>query len=164
MNKFAVVMCAALAGLCGTAMAAGPLTPQDFVAKASAAGMAEVQSGQVAVQKAGSSQVRTYGQMMVDDHGKANKELETLAKSKGLQLAPGPTDAQKASLDKLKGRTGADFDASYAHQRVLDHEDAVSLFTQASKLQDAALAGFASKTLPALQHHLEEARKLEKAN
>jgi putative membrane protein len=157
-------MCAALAGLYGTAtLAAGALTPQDFVAKASAAGMAEVQSGQVAVQKAGSAQVRTYGQMMVDDHGKANKELETLAKGKGLQLAPGPTDAQKASLEKLKGRSGADFDASYAHQMVLDHEDAVSLFTQASKLTDAALAGFASKTLPTLQHHLEEARKLEKA-
>jgi putative membrane protein len=149
--------------MCGIAVAAGPLTPQDFVAKASAAGMAEVQSGQVAVQKAGSSQVRTYGQMMVDDHGKANKELETLARSKGLQLAPGPTDAQKATLEKLKGRSGTDFDASYAHQMVLDHEDAVSLFAQAAKLQDAALAGFASRTLPTLQHHLEEARKLEKA-
>lgn len=164
MNRMALIVCCTLAAMSGAALSAEALTAKDFVTRASEAGMAEVQTGNLAVKKAAGAPARTYGQMMVDDHGKANKELEALAKSKGLAPAAAPGAKHKAAFDSLNGKTGADFDAAYARQMVADHQEAVALFTQASALPDKDLAGFASKTLPTLKHHLEEAQKLDKTH
>jgi putative membrane protein len=43
-----------------------------FVTKAAQGGMAEVQLGKLAADKASSTEVKQFGQKMVDDHGKAN--------------------------------------------------------------------------------------------
>ena len=50
-----------------------------FMKEAAEGGMAEVALGQLAVEKASSSDVKTFGQRMVDDHSKANDELKQLA-------------------------------------------------------------------------------------
>src|SRR4051812_20462780 len=47
-----------------------------FVTKAAQGGLAEVKLGQLATQKASSSDVKAFGQQMVDDHSKANDELK----------------------------------------------------------------------------------------
>ena len=53
-------------------------------------GMAEVQLGQMAQQKAQSADVKAFGNRMVTDHSKANDELKQLATTKGLAM---PADA-----------------------------------------------------------------------
>ena len=49
-----------------------------FVEDAAKGGMAEVQLGQLAAQKAQSDDVKKFGQRMVDDHGKANDKLKQI--------------------------------------------------------------------------------------
>lgn len=47
---------------------------------------------------------------------------------------------------------------------VKDHEDAVDLFTKAAKKSDdAEVQAFAAKTLPKLQHHLDQAKAIKRA-
>src|SRR6476646_6778040 len=57
-----------------------------FVMDAARGGMAEVELGKLASEKAESAQVRQFGERMVTDHGKANDELKSLAQQKNITL------------------------------------------------------------------------------
>ena len=56
------------------------------VMKAAEGGMAEVELGQLAADKATSDEVKKFGQRMVTDHGKANDELKSLAQQKNITI------------------------------------------------------------------------------
>jgi putative membrane protein len=57
-----------------------------FVMEAAHGGMMEVALGRTAVDKATNSDVKQFAQRMVDDHSKANAELQQLASQKGITL------------------------------------------------------------------------------
>ena len=61
-------------------------------------GMAEVEAGKVARQKAAGDAVRQYANRMVDDHTKANDELKGIAGGKGIDLPAAPDKAAQALL------------------------------------------------------------------
>jgi putative membrane protein len=135
---------------------------KEFVTKAAQGGMAEVNLGSMASQKGTAADVKTFGNRMVGDHGKANDELKQLATNKGLAL---PTDVDKESkeeADKLGKLSGAAFDKEYASDMVKDHEKDVKEFEKASKgAKDPDLKAWAAKTLPTLQDHLKMAKEME---
>src|SRR5262249_9556246 len=63
---------------------AAEMADRHFVKTAAEGGMAEVQLGQLAVEKASNPKVKDFGQRMVTDHGKANDELKSIAASKNI--------------------------------------------------------------------------------
>ena len=122
--------------------------------------MTEVQLGKVALEKSQNPEVRTFAKRMVTDHGKANQELATLAREKGID-APKKLDAEhQAMVKNLQAKDGAAFDAEYSHHMNMDHSKAISLFESASNSADKDFAGFARKTLPTLKEHKQMAAKL----
>jgi putative membrane protein len=136
-----------------------------FMEKAAAGGTMEVTVGKLASEQASMDDVKKFGQMMVDDHSKANKELGDFARSKGVDLKDGmekgTKDAQKMSV-KLEKKKGSDFDKEYIHEMVEDHEDDVKAFEDASKdCDDADLKAWADKMLPTLKQHLQMAKDLQ---
>lgn len=62
------------------------LTNAQFLQQAAIAGMKEVLTGKLAADKASDKKIKAFGQMMVDDHSKANEELRALAKLKKIDL------------------------------------------------------------------------------
>jgi putative membrane protein len=150
----------ALACASTAAMAADPPTPATFVKKAALDGMTEVELGKVALEKSQNAEVRRFAQRMVTDHGKANAELASIAKTKGIE-PPKKLDADHESMvQELKGKSGAEFDAAYSHHMSMDHSKAIALFEDAARTTDADVAGFAKKTLPTLKEHKQLADKL----
>lgn len=156
---------AVLCGAVGVASAGGDkdkadkmaaLTDQTFVTKAANASMAEVELSKVALQKSKDDEVRSFAQQMVRDHEKANMELKSVADKKNL-MVPKSLDAKhQEKLDKLKAQpAGMEFDTTYSMDMQKGHDDAVALFTAASKSDGLSpeIKGFASKTLPTLQTH-----------
>jgi putative membrane protein len=146
-----------------TAAAAGYVAGPDsaFMAKAGGDGMAEVELGRMAVDRASSADVKAFAQMMVDDHTKANGELTGLAAQKGVTLPSEPPPAAKAAKDHLGSLSGAAFDKAYMTHMVADHEKAVALFSkEASGGKDSDTKEWAAKTLPTLQQHLARAREV----
>jgi putative membrane protein len=129
-----------------------------FVTKAAIGGMAEVKLGQLATQKASNADVKSFAQQMVDDHGKANDELKQLASKKGVTL-PTDIDAKhQATYDRLSKLSGAEFDRAYMQEMVSDHRTDVNEFRRESKSgADPDVKGWAAKTLPTLEHHLQMA-------
>jgi len=137
---------------------------QKFIETAARDGLAEVELGQIAQQKAQNPQVKEFAGRMVQDHGKANDELKSLASSKGLQL-PSETDrSHKRKAEELNKKSADKFDHEYMEEMVKDHKKDVKEFEkQAKHAKDADVRNFASKTLPTLQEHLKMAEAAEKA-
>src|SRR3982750_4561290 len=69
---------------------------QVFVKDAAEGGMAEVELGRLAVEKASNADVKKFGQRMVEDHNKANEELKDIAGKQNVALPNEPTAKHKA--------------------------------------------------------------------
>ena len=137
---------------------------QKFVMEAAKGGMAEVELSKLAQDKASSDQVKNFGKRMVDDHGKANDELQTLAKNKNITLPTDLDPKDKALKDRLSKLSGAAFDRAYMNAMLRDHRKDVNEFKMESTSgRDADVKAFASKTLPTLEDHLKLAQQTEKA-
>ncbi len=137
------------------------MAPQDkeFVSNAGMAGLAEVQMGNLALQKATSADVQAFAQRMVTDHSKSNEELQQLATTKGVALPAEVNEEYDDALEHLTSLSGAAFDKAYMQHMVDDHRKAVDLFTNAStSSQDTDLKAWAGRTLPTLQQHLQLAQ------
>jgi putative membrane protein len=135
-----------------------------FIESAAHDGMAEVQLGQIAQQKAQSPQVKEFAGRMVTDHGKANDELKTLASNKGVQLPTDTDKSHKSKADKLNKASADKFDKDYMDDMVKEHKKDVKEFEkQAKNAKDADVRAFATKTLPVLQDHLKMAQAAQQS-
>jgi putative membrane protein len=131
------------------------LTDTAFANKAAISGMAEVELGKLALEKAKDAKVKDFASMMVKDHGKANEELKAIAKAKNMTLPTSLDQEHQTKLEELRSKSGADFDKSYAAAMVEGHQKTLALMEQGSNLQNAELRGFAGKTSPVVKHHLD---------
>jgi putative membrane protein len=92
-----------------------------FLRKAAEGGIAEVKLGELAAQKAGSDEVKAFGQKMVEDHTKLNKDMASVADSMGVMLPKTMNKEDQAEYDKLDKLSGNDFDVEYLSYMVKDH-------------------------------------------
>ncbi|MBV8774790.1 MAG: DUF4142 domain-containing protein [Deltaproteobacteria bacterium] len=145
------------------AMSASRVAASDlsFMKKAAQGGLAEVELGQLATEKATSPEVKQFGQRMVEDHGKANDQLKQIASQKGVTL-PDKLDAKdaatKARLEKLSGEQ---FDRAYIKDMVTDHTKDVSEFRMEARTgKDPEVKNFASETAGTIEDHLKHAKSL----
>lgn len=139
------------------------MSPDDkeFVMKAGMGGLAEVQMGNLALQKASNADVKAFAQRMVTDHGTANSELQMLATNKGVAVPAELDGAHKGGLEHLTALSGAEFDKAYMQHMVDDHQKAVADFQKASQgTGDTDVKGWASTKLPTLQDHLRQAQEI----
>lgn len=137
---------------------------QAFMHQAAIGGLAEVELGRLASEKASSDEVKQFGQRMVTDHSKANTELQTLAQKKGVTL-PTELDAKhKKTVEKLSKLSGAAFDRAYMDEMRKDHKKDVSAFKQQSTSgSDPEVKSWAAATLPTLQEHMQMAERTHSA-
>lgn len=156
-SAFSLPVVAALLMLaCAGDASDGGKKSDGFAKVAAQGGMAEVQMGKLAAERGGSAAVKLFGQRMVDDHTKANMELNQLAARKNIQLPQELSAEQKSMMDKLAKLAGEDFDKEYVDMMVDDHEHDVAEFqTQSEKGDDPDVRAFAAKTLPTLRDHLQ---------
>jgi len=142
-------------------MGVAPKTTE-FVTEAAASDVFEIESSKLAVTKT-QGDVRTFANQMVTDHTRTTSELKPLAQQAHVTPPTQMSSAQERKLDKLRALNGKDFANLYIDEQVAAHKDAVSLFQRyGNGGDDAQLKGWASKTLPALQHHLDMAQGLQK--
>ncbi len=131
----------------------------DFLVNAANAGMAEVQLGTIAQQKATNPAVKNFASMMVMDHTAANDQVKSLASQKNVTLPTAVSEGNQKVLDDLNKKSGRDYDRAYMKRMVDDHQEAVNLFERAiNDAKDPDVSGFADKTLMKLRAHLDSAK------
>jgi putative membrane protein len=138
------------------------VSDQDFVRMASSDGLAEIDLGRMAMEQATNPDIKRFAQRVIDDHTKANQELNRTASKMGITPATTVDEKQRKMADRLMQMRGSEFDRAYIHHMVRDHEKTVRLFeSEAKHGQNRDLQEFASKTVPSLREHLKMARELD---
>lgn len=129
------------------------------------ADMAEVAGGKLAQSKGQSSEVKAFGQQMIDDHTANLNEVKTLADARGVTLPAEPDAKHKAMAAKLEKMSGADFDKAYMKQAgVQDHKTVhAKLMADAKKAKDPELKALVEKTEPVVAQHLKSAEQMNTA-
>ena len=137
-------------------------TTKDFVTEAAISDMFEIQSSKMAETKLTGAE-KSFAAQMVADHTKTTAELTQAATSASVPLPTGMDSTHQKMLDTLKGLSGDQFRKEYFSDQVSAHKDAVSLFQRyGNSGENGTLKGWAAKTLPTLQHHLDMAQGLYK--
>ena len=132
-----------------------------FATTAAAGGMAEVEIAKLALTKTSNDQIKSFANMMVTDHGKANDELMGIAKTKNITL-PATLDADhQKKMDDLSKLSDKDFDKAYVDAMIDGHKKTLDLMNNEAKNgADADLKAFAAKTAPTVQMHLDAINKI----
>ncbi|WP_168879250.1 DUF4142 domain-containing protein [Rhizobium sp. P28RR-XV] len=137
---------------------------RDFIKEAATSDRFEIVAGQLAL-KRGDDAMKTFAQQMVTDHQKTTGELKELVSSGKVKAAlpNAMTSSQQAMLKTLGGLQGVLFNKQYHADQVKVHKGAVDLFKRyAAGGDNADLKAWAASTRPAIEHHFQMAKDLNK--
>jgi putative membrane protein len=148
------------------------LDSREFVNRMAVAGMAEVELGKLASERAMDSDVKAFAQTMIRDHSRANDELARIAKQLDIPMPTQLDPMHRELADRLSKLKGAEFDREYMSAMVKGHEDVASLlrsFTSATRpigtsgraRGEQALMEWAMKVMPTVERHLERAKQIQ---
>jgi len=134
-----------------------------FIEKAAEDGLAEVELGKLAAQKATDPAVKSLAEQMVKDHTGANQKLASLAQSKGITMPTALSHSDERHLHKLEKLSGAKFDEAYVKDMLKDHKDDAKAFDkQAQKAKDPDVKQFAADNASVIHQHLATIEDLHK--
>ena len=158
---FAIAAAAAL-------LAAGPSYAQSADAKylkqLAQDNIAEIELGKLAQQKAQDSQVKDFGQKMVDDHTKLLEDLQKVAQEQNVQLPTTPDAKHQKLMKKMQSLSGEKFDRQYMQAMVKDHKQAIKLLNRTEKSVKAdAVKSAAQQAEPKIRDHLQMAQSVSKS-
>ena len=162
-----------------------PAESRAFINRMAIAGMAEVQLGKLATERAASPDVKAFGERMVKDHSQANNELAQVAAKMHVQLPQQLDQAHRDLFEKLSRLQGAEFDREYMAAMVHGHEEVLKQLRArvGNRLTsgerplprgagpvgtagrtgqgEEALTAWAMKMMPAVEQHLQRAREID---
>ncbi|TSJ59559.1 DUF4142 domain-containing protein [Atlantibacter subterranea] len=122
----------------------------------------EVAAARIALQKAQSSEVKTFAQKMIEDHGGALSKVQAVAQQKGVSLPTEPDAMHKDMAAKLEQQTGDAFDKMYMENAgTKDHEMVLSkLKSDAQNIKDPDVKALADAHIPVVEQHLKSAQQM----
>ncbi len=134
----------------------------------------EVTAGKLAQKRATRDSIKSYGTMLVKDHGQNDRDILAFAKKHGQKIGDDMpmTDDEKASakkgkdaMDSLKAAKGADFDREFLTMMAADHDQELAKLDMAvHEISDPDLKAMLRDMKPVLQKHADQAHDLEKAD
>jgi putative membrane protein len=158
--KRVIALLAAAVPFLGFAADSNP--DQTFFTNIAEGGLAEVAAGKLAQAKGTSERVKDFGAMMVKDHSAANENLRSIAASKGVKLPTEPGLTQKAKMELLEHKSGAEFDRAYIDGQINDHIATEELLQkEISTGKDPEAKAFAREILPKVQSHLKKIQDIK---
>jgi putative membrane protein len=135
-----------------------PIDDITFVRKATESAYKEVNSAKEAIPQLTQPELKRIAEMLVTDHSAAKARLAKLAEGKHWPVPPAPATAAPPS-----GTASTNFDATWTAEMIAGHERSVAMYrAQAQSGEDSDLRKYARETLPTIEHHLAELRRLQK--
>ena len=133
-----------------------------FVQQAVVGNLFEVESSKLALERSQNAAVKTFAQLMVNDHSAAGVKIVEAINEAKVARPPLKLDARHVALmETLTSKTGAEFDRIYVEAQHKAHTEAVAMFEgYAAAGEDSHLKAVATQLVPALKSHLAEIQKI----
>lgn len=150
---------------------ASPLVAQDkgqLLAQIQQINQWEIDTGQLASQKAQSQRVKQFGQRMVQEHTNAMQQVRSFAQQQNIQLTEftpnnevqrAAATLQQSTRELLQGIQGRSFDQQYLASQVAGHDSAINVVQQGLQ-QFPELKPVLTQLMPVLQRHRQQAYNL----
>lgn len=137
---------------------------QRFLRLAAIDGAADVQLAEVALMRAGRSDVKALAQRIKSDHEQANELLKSLAAQRGAAISSETDNKRKRATQRMARLHGEEFDRAYVNAMVKDHKHDIKEFEkEARDGKDPELKAFAAHTLLVTRQRLEQAQQIRVA-
>ncbi|MFT3859579.1 MAG: DUF4142 domain-containing protein [Aquabacterium sp.] len=137
-------------------------TEMAFLTQATEAGLFDLRMGQLGVERASHSAVKSYAAMLVTDQATLNSGLQQLARQLNVPLPASLSEPKQQLVDNL-ARTGTlDFDQRFVNAvGSRDHAATIELFERTGReTRHPLVRSFVFNTLPMLRAHLTAAERL----
>lgn len=143
----------------------GPMMDKVFVRQALQGGMAEVELGQLALEKSSNEDVKQFAQKMVDDHTKLGEQMKQVAQQLGVKPPDKLSSKDKATMAKLQALNGDAFDKAYIKDMVKDHQqDAKEFKREAQNTSNPALQDVVPQGAQMIDQHLQMIEQIAQKN
>lgn len=137
---------------------------QLFANLAAASDTFEIESSRLAEANSQSATIKKFAASMIKAHTDSTAKLGQAASAASPAIVPNPvlTSEQQRSLDALKTKKGADFDAAYIEAQTKGHQETLEKLKAYSATGDvASLKEFATRLVPIVTGHLNMAKGLK---
>jgi putative membrane protein len=132
---------------------------EQFLKHAIEGNLAEIATGNLALQKSQTPSVRELANRLVTDHTAALAKETDLANHYGIEVPDSPSPVQQWIYDQLSGQTGQEFDQSFATLEVADHQEDIEMYQDEVEHGSARpIRKTAAALIPVLQQHLQLAQ------
>ena len=106
--------------------------------------------------------MKEFGAQMLNDHKKVRREAEQLASRHTVPLPTKLTTEDKQKVEELSQLSGHAFDRAYMNFALQNHEATLEEFRHhVNTLKYPDLREYFTATLPMLESHVEQARKVK---
>ena len=127
------------------------IAPETFIASAALECMTEVQLGRLAIDLGGAESLRHFAHAMIDVYEKGTADIARVAARKGLPM-PDSLDAEHQQfVERMREKSGPDFDLAYTGRIIDRHESAVTFFKRGQRIKDPEISALASRSLSMLE-------------
>jgi putative membrane protein len=101
---------------------------RDFLTRASNSNLFAIEESQLAADRTRAPQLKAFARRLVEDHGKAQAELQAGAKGSGAAVPTTLDQDHQARLKALRRKSGVDFDKAYLADQGENHSNALTLY------------------------------------
>ncbi|HEY0149773.1 MAG TPA: DUF4142 domain-containing protein [Allosphingosinicella sp.] len=133
-----------------------------YMQTAASSDMFEIQSGQLALQRSCDPAVRSFAQMIINDHTRMSNMMMDTGRANG--LPPPPVQMLPHHMNMLQTLDRAppgSFEAAFRNEQVMAHQEALNLHRSYADAGDLPpFRALASQAVPAIQAHLGHAQSL----
>ena len=124
----------------------------------------ELEVAKLAVQKASSSDVKSYAEKLVNDHEQYNSSLDQLGKQEGVTLPTTVDTADKTRLAELEQASGKQFDMMFIKDAArVNEQDKKTSDEEKASTKSRAIKDFIAKFADMDAEHEKIAKQLEKS-
>jgi putative membrane protein len=136
------------------------IEPEAFIASASFESMTEAQLGRLAMDLGQTESLRHFAHAMIDVYEKVTADIARIAARRNLPM-PNSLDAEHQQvLERMREKSGRDFDLAYTDRMIDGHQSATTLFKRGQRIKDPEISALASRTLLMLEARQRRAMSL----
>ena len=133
----------------------------DFVTRASNSNLFAIEESRLALDRTRAPQVTAFARRLVDDHRRAEAELQTAANGSGATVPLKLDHDHQARLTALRRKSGSDFDKIYVADQGENRSNALTLYGDYMLWgEKEQLHALAIKMIPITEAQLKEAPTL----